>query len=448
MSTPFDCLLKGQGLPINNNFTEVSNYYPIEISVSFEEIGIATLNYKGQLGSTDISFFNTEKPSSVITKTILSRSSQNQMLTVLSIKKTEGLFRFRSKVFFVGEGLSFLNLKFQDGELSFADSEESSDHNELIDAYFNSDLGAEIRRLKNNKLGEAHSASLQSRLDSVYSKYSLIYPDNTSRLGMVNELSYFSRLQIINPLSPSVEAFIKKSESSIILDDTFSGLFYGYVNNRMSSLNFEKLNRTSYPENSLYRIAQQIYQYLIEPENQINPRHEEALTWLRTTSFYQNYSIEIEESIEKVKGKELTYFLKNLWVLDESFNNHFLEDVFKSNLNEYYLLDFWATWCGPCIQGFKDIKKMQLPKNLMVINLSVDKIAVKDKWKSKANEFSLNNSYLIDEVKSKAFFEIFQLEAIPRYMILDKDFNVINMNMFQPHEPQFLKYLDELTNSN
>jgi len=109
---------------------------------------------------------------------------------------------------------------------------------------------------------------------------------------------------------------------------------------------------------------------------------------------------------------------------------------------------FWATWCGPCIQGFKDIKKMQLPKNLMVINLSVDKIAVKDKWKSKANEFSLNNSYLIDEVKSKAFFEIFQLEAIPRYMILDKDFNVINMNMFQPHEPQFLKYLDELTNSN
>jgi thiol-disulfide isomerase/thioredoxin len=309
-------------------------------------------------------------------------------------------------------------------------------------------LGAEILRLKNNKQGETHSASLKSRLDGVYSKYSLIYPDNTSRLGMVNELSYFSRLQIINPLSLSVEAFIKKSNSSMILDDTFSGLFYGYVNNRMSSFNFEKLNRTSYPENSLYRIAQQIYHYLIEPENQINPRHEEALAWLRTTSFYQNYSIEIEESIEKVKGKELTYFLKNLWVLDESSNSHFLEDVFKSNLSEYYLLDFWATWCAPCIQGFKDMKKMQLPKNLMVINLSVDKIAIKDKWKMKANEFGLNNSYLIDGLKSRDFFEIFQLEAIPRYMILDKQFNVINMNMFQPHEPQFLKYLNELTNSN
>lgn len=446
MSSSCNFLLKGQGLPITtHSYNEVSNYYPLEVAISFEETGVATLNYKGPLGSTAISFFNTEKPFNVITKTILSTSSQNQMFTVLSIKKTEGLFRFRFKVFFVDEGHSFLNLKFQNGELSFPDADESSNLDELIDAYFNLDLGAEILRLKNNKRGQEHSASLKRKLDSVYSKYSDMYPDKASRLGMVNDISYYSRLQIIEPLSPRVEAFIKKSNFSMILDDTFSGLFYGYVNNRISSFSFEQLNKTHYSDNSLYRIAQGIYQYLIQPENQINPQQEEALTWLRTTSFYQNYALEIEESLEKVKGKELTYFLKNLWVLDESFKGHLLEDVLKSNPSKYYLLDFWATWCAPCIQGFIDIKKMQLPKNLTLIHLSVDKYEVKDKWKSKTIEFGLNNSYLIDQVKNRAFFEIFQLEAIPRYMILDHQFNVVNINMFHPHEPQFLEYLNELT---
>jgi thiol-disulfide isomerase/thioredoxin len=172
------------------------------------------------------------------------------------------------------------------------------------------------------------------------------------------------------------------------------------------------------------------------------------LTWLRTTEFFKDFSIEIEENIEKVKGKELTFFLKNLWVLDESFNNQLLVDVVKSNPSEYYLLDFWATWCAPCIQGFKDMGKMQLPKNLSVINLSVDKMEIKDKWKLKANEFELKNSYLIDGVKNSAFFEIFRLEAIPRYIILDKDLNVLNIDFFQPHEPQFLKYLNKLNNLN
>ena len=448
ISPCFDSFLIGQVLTLNNiNSDEVSNYYPLEVYISFEEAGVATLNYKGPLGSTDISFFNTEKPRNILTKTVSTRSSQNQHVTVLSINKSGSSFKFHTRVYFLGHQVDNLILQFREGELLFADFEGRSDHDELIDAYFNSDLGTEIRRLKNNEHSRDYSASLKNELDSVYSKYSLMYPDNTSRLGMVNELSYLSRLQIIEPTSIKIEAFIKRSNSELILDDTFSGLFSGYVNNRITSFSFDQLNRTNYTVNSLYRIAQEIYKYLIEPENLISLRREEALSWLRTTLFYQNYSMEIEESIEYAEGKELAFFLKNLSVSDEFFNGHSLKDIVMSNPSDYYLLDFWATWCAPCLQGFEEIKKIQLPKNLTLISLSVDKYENKEKWKSKANEIGLSNSYLINPAKNSAYFELFQLAAIPRYMVLDKKLNVINIDMFQPHEPQFLEYLNSLNKS-
>ena len=83
------------------------------------------------------------------------------------------------------------------------------------------------------------------------------------------------------------------------------------------------------------------------------------------------------------------------------------------------VVDFWATWCGPCrmeIPGFVDLQKKYGGKGLVVVGLSVDDDT--DAVKTFHHEQKLNYPvFVVGQDTTTAWGNI---EAIPTTFILDK----------------------------
>jgi thiol-disulfide isomerase/thioredoxin len=93
------------------------------------------------------------------------------------------------------------------------------------------------------------------------------------------------------------------------------------------------------------------------------------------------------------------------------------------------LLDFWATWCGPCrieIPHFVELQQEYGPKGLVVLGFSVDDTV--DRLKPFADEFKMNYPVLVGmgrEDVSDAFGPIW---AMPTTLLISRDGRICRKN--------------------
>ena len=91
------------------------------------------------------------------------------------------------------------------------------------------------------------------------------------------------------------------------------------------------------------------------------------------------------------------------------------------------LLNFWATWCGPCIKEFpseSEIHNKYGAKGFLIVNICVE--SKEEKWKLLTKEHELkmiNLFYSPDEYAS--FKKAFDLSGFPRSVLVGKDFVVM-----------------------
>ena len=95
--------------------------------------------------------------------------------------------------------------------------------------------------------------------------------------------------------------------------------------------------------------------------------------------------------------------------------------------NEYLLIDFWASWCGPCRANNPSIKKIyQKYRNngLKILSISIDKDSAD--WKNAIRKDGMNWIQAADlsGPKSKIAIE-YDTEAIPLYILLDRNKRII-----------------------
>ena len=100
---------------------------------------------------------------------------------------------------------------------------------------------------------------------------------------------------------------------------------------------------------------------------------------------------------------------------------------------KYVYIDVWASWCGPCkreLPSLAQLKETFKGKNIAIIGISVDEN--KADWQNMINSGELNGIQLYAQGWANPLCEFFKITGIPRFILLDKEGNIINANADRP----------------
>ena len=104
----------------------------------------------------------------------------------------------------------------------------------------------------------------------------------------------------------------------------------------------------------------------------------------------------------------------------------------ESFKGKYVYIDLWATWCGPCQRELPFMRQLAEKfngKNIIFLGLSIDHNV--DSWKEKVKSGDLVGVQLLLGRQS-AFQKAYNIDGIPRFILLDPDGRIINNNMTPP----------------
>jgi len=102
------------------------------------------------------------------------------------------------------------------------------------------------------------------------------------------------------------------------------------------------------------------------------------------------------------------------------------------------VVDFWATWCGPCKAEMPHLKTLEDKYGEEVNFVSVGAFCKEDEWKQMATEFGFEHNMFVSKENEK-YTEQYMVNAIPRYMVIDKDLNIISIDAPRPSSGELEK---------
>ena len=118
-------------------------------------------------------------------------------------------------------------------------------------------------------------------------------------------------------------------------------------------------------------------------------------------------------------------------------------DSFKG---KYVYIDVWATWCGPCIQQIpflQSLEKEYHNKNIEFVSISTDESrrsggsweAAEKKWRNFVKKKNMTGVQLWSG-QDFSFQQAYQINAIPRFIIIDPEGKIVDANAPRPSEPR------------
>lgn len=171
-------------------------------------------------------------------------------------------------------------------------------------------------------------------------------------------------------------------------------------------------------------------------------------------NFSESSYIEKIEEIEnelKLAKSSLSITALNSKLINLKGDTLLVKDVLQLTRNNIKAIDFWASWCAPCIneilKGDEKRKDISVINNIEWLYFSIDKD--KEKWIKKSNELAdyglTKNQYLVLNSENSGLITFLNVNKIPRYVILDKKKLIVNADAPRPSfENQFRKIIDEI----
>ena len=161
---------------------------------------------------------------------------------------------------------------------------------------------------------------------------------------------------------------------------------------------------------------------MMNDEKALKLYYEVAVKFFGDTPMGKNVKERFSPVIKIAVGKAVPVFkVKSL----EDTTKFFTNDTFKGKV---YLLDFWATWCGPCVGEMENLHKAYKKfksKNFQILSLSLDRKPDDitkfrgDKWKMPWLHTFVTND--------KPLTNAFEVIAIPRPLLVDGNGTIVAM---------------------
>lgn len=228
--------------------------------------------------------------------------------------------------------------------------------------------------------------------------------------------------------------------------------FYLLQNNQpadLSSLYF--FAREKYADQTrdilLYKI---IYDSISENEKEVSKLTDDFLTICQSNSIRTEVS---ENFLEYNRIQEHQAALSGNDAILINYNTDqkiTWTEFLKNNKGKIIYLDFWASWCGPCIREIPF--SLQLMSELRDENIAfvlVSQDNLKTNWKRSVKKHKLEelpHNYLLGGGDKSPILKHFNIYEIPRYVILNKDGKIINSNAPRPSDKNIKEILIDLVN--
>lgn len=134
-----------------------------------------------------------------------------------------------------------------------------------------------------------------------------------------------------------------------------------------------------------------------------------------------------------------------LVVLQDTTGKNF---TFENWKGKYIYIDFWATWCGPCIQEIPHLKKLEHDygdKNIVFVSISMDRENDRQKWVDFIDKEKLGGIQVwLDAANNKQISKALNILQIPRFVLLDDQGRIVDPNAARPSDSRIRIQLDML----
>lgn len=190
-----------------------------------------------------------------------------------------------------------------------------------------------------------------------------------------------------------------------------------------------------------------------------NPGREQMMNTPYDSNFWNDYTVlkstPLEDKIvqDLSGGKSLheqfTYYdsIERTAVIGPQLSEAAFNAQLKALKGTPVYIDFWASWCGPCIAQMPASKVLnrKYQGKVAFIYLLIDANA--DAWKNSMKLLELQDSVMRHHfrigTRSDAAI-LFEIKSIPRYILVDRNGNFVDLNAKRPSDPELEKDFERL----
>lgn len=289
-----------------------------------------------------------------------------------------------------------------------------------------------IRKAFENEKMEFEGNKIQSSLYEIESSDSSLTIRNDSKLSSINYQKYFREIASKTYKPEMLKIETKGSGSRI---NNYISL-YDSVRNSPLFTPSEKL----------------VLQYTYIDQILANPSFfelEDRLVYLtRFKNDFQDTAL-FNQLVAKYDVKfEID---DNIELIDAAGTETTLESFVANHKGKVIYLDFWASWCGPCIKEIpasKALKSELKDREVEFLYLSTDRRNKAWKEAQEKHQFTGENHYRITNANNSLAMNELNVIFIPHYMIFGKNGELVNNDAPRPSDKDNLlkelnKYLDQ-----